>query len=376
MIRRRLPILLLVLLLTVLPAQARQALDPNLTILWPLPVVSVSGSLTVFGTANLPNMSGYFLEFRRLIDFNLAQAGNVSWSPATLPMRGTVINGVLGVWDTTQVADGLYELRITAFTNALQPSYASVSPLRVLNNPPPFAGLPTMPVIVVAPATLPPAATLPPPQPTAASGAVIALAVIDANVRAGDSTIYPTVGALLLGESAPVIGMSSTGSGWWQIRLANGRQGWIAPSTVRIAGNVAALPLIAPPPPPTPTATPTPIATATPQLPNATITRVRFDRTPKQGEGFNVVVTVLNASLNPLPAVAITCVFSPVSFFASQSLTGLAPFAQIDVNIPVLLTSGGGANITTGCTVDPSNQVAEVNENDNFLSFTELLTEP
>ncbi len=374
MILRRLPALLLILLLEVLPAQARQALDPNLNILWPLPVVSVSGGLTVVGTANLPGMSGYFLEFRRLIDFNLAQADSVPWSPASLPVRGTVVNGVLGVWDTRQVADGLYELRITAFTNALQPSYARVSPLRVLNNPPPFAALPTMPPIIVVPATLPPATF--PPLPTAASGNAQALAVLDANVRKGDSILYETVGALLTGQSAPVIGVSSTGSGWWLIILANGRQGWIAPSTVRISGNTGVLPFINPPPPPTSTPTPTPTATATLQLPNATITRVRFDRTPKQGESFNVVVTVLNASLNPLPSVTVACNFTPGNVFVSQPLAGLAAFGQIDVNIPTLLTSGGGANVTAGCTVDVNNQVAEVNESDNFLSLTTLLEAP
>ncbi len=107
--------------------------------------------------------------------------------------------------------------------------------------------------------------------------------MLDANVRAGDSTLYAPIGALLQGQSAPILGVSSTGSGWWLIQLSNGRQGWVAPSTVMVTGNLANIPVMTPP---QPTATPTPVATSTPTLPDATITNVRFDRTPKQGEAF------------------------------------------------------------------------------------------
>lgn len=376
MTSRRILGLLFFLLLAVVPAQARQALDANFNIAWPLPVMSVSGGLTVFGTANLPNMAGYFLEFRRLIDANTPQNDSVPWSPASLPVRGTVVSGVLGVWDTTQVTDGLYELRITAVTDALQPSYTRVSPLRVLNSPPPFAAVPTSPPIIVlpAPTSFAPATFV--PLPTVVTGNAQVVAVIDANVREGDSIIYPTVGALLVGQNAPVIGISSTGSGWWLITLPNGKQGWIAPSTVRFSGNQGAVPPLNPPPPPTPTATPTPLATATPTLPDATILSVRFDPAPKQGESFGVYVTVLNWSSSALPRVSVACNFAPMNAFFNQFLGGLAPFSQIDVLIPATLTSGGGASFTAQCAVDVNNLVPELNEANNFMSLSAVLGAP
>lgn len=383
-LRRYLALLLVVAFaaaVTSIPVFARQGnnADPNANILWPPPVFAVSGSMTVIGTANPPGISGYFLEFRRLRDDGTAQDSSAPWSPAILPVRTPVIQGVLGVWDTTQIQDGLYELRLSVFTNTVQPIQTVVSPLRVLNHPPSFAGIPNgvfttpPPQIIVVPDT--PTPFFQPTQNTNVTSPM-AVAVTDANVRTGDSTLYPAIGALLRGQPAPVIGVSSRGSGWWLIVLADGRQGWIAPSTVRVTGTLGGIPAIDPPPTPTPTATPTPIATATPTLPNATITVLRFDRTPKQGELFNVVVTVLNASLSPLPRITVACSFTPMNKFVTQTLESLSAFGQIDLNIPVTLDSGGGQSMTVNCVADSNNQVAEISEGDNFASLTATLTEP
>jgi hypothetical protein len=251
----------------------------------------------------------------------------------------------------------------------------------VLNHPPPFAGAPitgfpaatTPPQVIVLPDTPTPFF-----QPTQNNNLTspVAVAVADANVRTGDSTIYPAIGALLRGQPAPVLGVSSRGSGWWLILMADGRQGWIAPSTVRVTGSLGGVPAIDPPPLPTPTATPTPPATATPQLPNATITVIRFDRAPKQGELFNVVLTVLNASLAPLPRITVACSFTPMNKFVTQTLESLPAFGQIDLNIPVTLDSGGGASMTANCGVDSNNQVAEISESDNFATLSGMLAEP
>ena len=258
--------LLLLLSAVVLPASAQQGVDPNVNIIWPLPVYSVSGSFAVFGTANAAGMTSYFLEIRPLIDPLTTADASVPWSPAMLPSRTPIINGVLGMWDTTTVADGLYELRLTVLTSDNQVKTALVSPLRVINNPPPFAITPTVAPPPVFSTAIPPTQA-PLFQPTAVSQSPVAIAVIDANVRSGDGTIYPSVGALLQGQSALMLGISARGTGWWLIQLPDGRQGWIAPSTVQITGNVSNLPLMSPPATPTPTFTPTPIATALPRSP-------------------------------------------------------------------------------------------------------------
>ena len=260
-----------------------------------------------------------------------------------------MFGGLLGTWNTTLTRDGLYELRLTVFLSGGQVTYARVAPLRVINNPPPFVATPppNAPVVIIVTAT--PSGVETHPQPTAVSQNPQVTAVLDANVRAGDNTIYAPVGALLQGQSAPILGVSSTRSGWWLVQLSNGRQGWIAPSTVMVTGNLANIPIMTPP---QPTATPTPVATATPNLPDGTITTVRFDRTPKQGEAFNVIVTVVNLSGVPLPGVSVACNFTPMNIFVNQFITPMSAFEQRDVSIPVPLNTGGGGNVTANCAVD------------------------
>ena len=72
---------------------------------------------------------------------------------------------------------------------------------------------------------------------------------VNANVRAGDDTRYDIIGALLAGQTAPVLGVSCTGSGWYVISL-NGRQGFISNQIVTLTGSTAGLPCLYPPPPP------------------------------------------------------------------------------------------------------------------------------
>ncbi len=378
---RRLFALLFALLVTAVPvfgfALAQQT-NPNVNILFPPAIYSVSGSVNVVGTVNPPGLVSYFLEFRPLVDARTAADASVPWSPVTLPSRSPVIGGTLGTWDTTLTLDGLYELRLTVFTSDNQTTYARVSPVRVLNNLPPFAITPISgqqpEIITVVP--VPTQAQFPtqvsPPEVQSPQ----VLALIDANIRTGDGTNYPAIGGLLRGQSAPVVGVSSRGTGWWLVVLPDGRQGWVAPSTVQVSGSLGAIPVVSPPATPTPTFTPTPIATATPQFPDALISTVRFDRTPKQGEPFNVSVTLFNQSSRALPRVAVACNFTPMNAFFNTFIDELGAFEQRDVTLAVTLNSGGGANITANCAVDVNNLVQELNESNNFFNLTTMLTEP
>ena len=371
---RRLLILLFTLLVTAVPAFAQQA-DPNVNIIYPPPIYALSGNVNIVGTANAPGMTSYFLEFRQLIDARTPANVSVPWQPATLPSPVPVSGGLLGTWNTALTRDGLYELRLTVFLSGGQVTYARVAPLRIINNPPPFVATPTPagpPAVIIVTAT--PSIIQPPqPQPTTVPENPMVTAALDANVRAGDSTLYAPVGALLQGQSAPILGISSTGSGWWLIQLSNGRRGWIAPSTVQATGNLANIPVMNPP---QPTATPTPVATATPNLPDAMITNVRFDRTPKQGETFQVIVTVVNQSGVPLPGVSVACNFTPMNIFVNQFMISLMPFGQMDVPIAVTLNTGGGGNVTANCAVDVNNLVAEISESNNFFNLTFTLAAP
>ena len=77
-----------------------------------------------------------------------------------------------------------------------------------------------------------------------------------ANVRRGDSTAYDLVTTMRPGESAKILGISSTGTGWYRIQLLNGVTGWISPIVVTVSGDTSHLQRAAPPPSPTPSVTP------------------------------------------------------------------------------------------------------------------------
>ncbi|MBZ0299073.1 MAG: SH3 domain-containing protein [Anaerolineae bacterium] len=354
-----------------------EPINPNANVTWPPPVYVLRGETQVRGTANLPDMTGYFLEFRRLNDDLTPADDSLAWTPAILPTRGPVNDDVLGVWNTGMAPDGPYELRLTITGSSGQPVHARVSPLRIENTPPPFAITPTamvIPTLVPQPnfPTTAPDQSLPTlvPTPTAFNLVPEAIAVISGNVRAGDSTSYDIIGSLVVNQRVSVVGRSSSGSGWWYIELPNGRRGWVAPSVVDVSGDMRDLPRINPP------VTPTPIASPTPQLPDAVIANVRFDRDIKQDQSFQTIVTVRNDSGVFLPRFSVACNFTPVDKFYSTFVDGLGGFSQLDVALTVRLDEGGGKNVTANCAVDVNNLVAEVNENNNYFNLTAKLSNP
>ncbi len=349
--------------------------DPNANISWPPPVYVLRGEVEVRGTANVPGMNSYFLEFRRLNDDFTPMDDTVPWNPLTLPAQSAVVDAILGTWNTTMatVPDGLYELRLTINMNNAPAVHARVSPLRVENTLPPFLATPTAIALPTA-ASLPTQAQQFPtllPTPTAFDLAPHAVARINANVRAGDSTAYEVIGGLEEGDEVNLIGRSSTGSGWWVIRMPNGQQGWVAGSVVIISGDTSSLPRMNPP------WTPTPIASPTPPLPDATITNVNFDREIVEGESFQTLVTVRNNSPVPLPKVSVACNFTPMDAFFSGFIDGgLSGNSQITIALVVKLNEGGGDNVTANCAVDVNNEVAELDENNNFFNLTAHLSNP
>ena len=82
---------------------------------------------------------------------------------------------------------------------------------------------------------------------------------VPTNCRVGPGKVYRMVGALLVGESAQIYGIDSTGQ-YWYIRNPDASSGfcWVWGQYATITGNTALLPVYTPPPTPTPTFTPTP----------------------------------------------------------------------------------------------------------------------
>ena len=171
--------------------------NPNANISWPPPVYVVRSLFTVYGTVNLPEMTGWFLE-QRLIDATVPE--DQGWTPVTLVSRTATQNSILGVWDTTVANDGVYSLRLNVSLSNGSRVYALVTPLRIENNPPPFAGNSNQPNVVPTLGGLP---TLI-PTPTAFSNIPQVTARINANVRRGDGTIYDVIGNLPAGTTAQI----------------------------------------------------------------------------------------------------------------------------------------------------------------------------
>ena len=207
--------------------------NPNANVSWPPPVYVVRGQFQIRGTANLPNMTNYFIEFRPINDDLSPQVGADVWFPAILPSQAAVQDGVLGTWDTTLIADGLYQLRLTVNVNQGNPVFAVVSPLRIMNTLSPFEATPT-PVFTFTP--IPPPATAVPTQDTTPKITITSSPA--GNVRQGDSIFYNILVSVPNGTAARILGISNRGSGWYQIQLDNGQVGWVAPSIVTTSGDL------------------------------------------------------------------------------------------------------------------------------------------
>ncbi|MCU0499531.1 MAG: hypothetical protein MUF87_19450 [Anaerolineae bacterium] len=354
---------------------AQTTTNSDATISFPPPVYVVRGEFEVRGSADVPNMSNYFLEFRPLNDDLTAQGDDIAWIPATLPNSAPITDGVLGVWNTETAEDGLYELRLTVNVARSAPVYFVVSPLRVENELPPFVTLeatPTPNQLVRATATR---ASLSRPTlaatPTAFDASPRVTAITDANVRAGDSVAYERIGVLLTGESAPILGRSAIGSGWFYIQLDTGRRGFIAPSTVTVTGNIENLQLITPPPTPTPTFTPTPPANGNLIINGGQTVPTR----PDCGTAFSVQLNVTNIGTRSTLAGATVLVqdFDVATGAQTTIATGTIPVLNPGDNfvvvIPLTVSSYPARDHQITATVDSLSQLIEENEGDNSFSF-------
>lgn len=371
-------LLALVMLLTLaFTVQAQEAsptptpVNPNANISWPPAVYVLRGEFTVRGSANLPNMQTYFLEFRPLNPDLTPADDAVLWFPVTVPQQQAVQDDILGVWDTTTVEDGVYELRLSInMPNNLQQFFV-VAPLRIENNPPPFAvtpvGVPTQAVptqgVVVPQVTATPTFD-PSPRATAR---------LNANVRRGDSVIYEAFAGLQAGQTAPIVGRSSLGTGWFLVQLPDGRQGWVSPSVVDVSGELNNVPFVEPPPPPTPTPIP---ATATP---SATVNLVagnfRFDpTTPTCAQTFNIFLDVANFGSTASPSGLISVQdFRSVDNTMQGNTLGAVPSINpgqtVSVGpIPITISTFYDEQHRLVISIDPGNQIIETNKSDNSIN--------
>jgi hypothetical protein len=355
--------------------------SPDLYISFPPPVYAHSGPLDIWGTVNVVGLSNYFIEFRP-IDLGENAPVDPPWFPATIPQRAPVLEGSLGVWDTSLYADGLYEIRLVAVLSDSTRQEFVVSPLRIANTlelpgnintgisiGDSFAATATALAQIVNATPSGPPTALPTPTSGAAQGPSVT-ALVNANVRSGDSTLYPTVGSLLRGEEAPVLSISSTGSGWFYILLDSGRRGFISPSTVSFNGDRGSLGTIAPPPVPV---TATPVPTSTPAAaPDLHFTAHNLTPpTPTCGVAFNVNVTIQNrgnAPTNTGSTIEIRDIHQASGTVTTSVRVGfpvLGPGQSYSFVQPLTVTTFFDELHSAQVIIDPDNIIPESNESNN-----------
>lgn len=364
--------------------------DPDAVITWPPPVYVLRGDVDILGTANLDDMTNYFIEFRPLdvADFDPeaapepaatdepddeAEDDDMPWFPVVLPSGNPVVDDVLGTWDTETTDDGLYEIRLVVNRDDLDPVYFVVSPLRIENEAPDF-----VPVVEATatsrPSTRPTLAASPTPLDTTPR----ITANTDANVREGDSTIYPVVGGLDAGDTVRVLGISSTGSGWYYIELADGNRGFVASSLVSASGDIRSVPRVNPPPPPF---TPTPLPTNTP-VPNGNLaaSSPSIDPLPPVcQQPFDVLVNIINNGSTSTTAEAIVLIqdihvaTGAVQASISRTLPVLEPGRNYVVGGPMTVSTYFSEEHRIVVTIDVNGTVAETNENDNVVTASYTL---
>ncbi len=360
--------------------------NPDVNISFPPPVYVVRDSIDIRGTVNLPNILSFFVEFRPLvIDMMDSDVqAEEPWSPATIPQRSSVVDGILGTWNTMMARDGLHELRLKINTGD-GPQYVRLSPIRVENNPPSFVEE-TVQTEVEEQMEVeePEEAPDPPVEPEAVEEALDdsprVVAQVNSNVRAGDNTFYQVVGFLLEGTSAKILGTSSRGTSWYFIELDSGVRGFIHPNIVRAEGDLSNLERIAPPPlPPTPIPIPTAIPVAAPPAapaapasgPNLAFGEIRMEPHPATcNETYTIHVTVHNNGNGDAGGFSVEVRDSRMGTGAGQATTqiGYPP-------VPAGQSRSAFGRITqnqhyeevhhVNLFLDIHNQVAETNEGDN-----------
>jgi hypothetical protein len=201
-----------------------------------------------------------------------------------------------------------------------------------------------------------------------------------ANIRTGDSTLYPIVASGAFGQEFRIVGISSRGTGWYQIQLPSGALAWISPTVVTVAGDLRGIPFVVPPPLPptltptttlTPTVTPTATATGTSIPVNLIAGLTTLNPNPPVcNEQFIMEIQIQNTGTAASAPTTVSLVDSRAADNSVQATTfanvpAIDPGVTVNVAIPLTVTTWYNEIHRLTITVDPSNTVVESNETDN-----------
>lgn len=97
---------------------------------WDPMQTTISGSVELTGTANIPDQQFFFVE---VASFIAAADAKPQWMPILMPQMAPVVNGALGSWDTSLFTDGFYQIRLHAVSGGQESVFHVVAPLEVKN---------------------------------------------------------------------------------------------------------------------------------------------------------------------------------------------------------------------------------------------------
>ena len=109
---------------------ASSAQSTDLTLNWDPMQRTVSASVELTGTANIPDQRIFFVEAAPLA---VGANANAQWMPVVLPQSAPVVDGAIGSWDTTLFPDGFYQLRLRAINSNQESFFDVVAPLEIHN---------------------------------------------------------------------------------------------------------------------------------------------------------------------------------------------------------------------------------------------------
>lgn len=155
---RKLVIIIIILSSTILTPLLVSAQAPGYAeITHPQPGEAIFGLVTIEGSAAHPSFVAFELSFA-----NQPAISN-TWFPIMQPIHSPVTDGKLGIWDTTGITDGNYQLRLRVWLKSGNVLEAIVGDLRIRNTMPTETPTVALPDAMPSPSPVEPTST---PRPT------------------------------------------------------------------------------------------------------------------------------------------------------------------------------------------------------------------
>ena len=120
----------LTLLLLILLSVAVRAQDSDLMLRWDPVRNTVSGRVDIMGSANIPDLQWFFVEAAP----HAGGEAEITWTPISSLEFAPVVDGRLGIWNTTMLTDGFYQIRLHAVDAAQESHFYGLAPILVKNN--------------------------------------------------------------------------------------------------------------------------------------------------------------------------------------------------------------------------------------------------